>query len=427
MSAIIRCARVAEARGAYSRVGLVARVVVPFHHQPDGVGNKMLLPTLQLNTASSRALHVHRASPSAVASVRAAVTDIYAPYSNAAAATAVLPRGQHAANFHGSSSSSSSSSGSGEEQKNNTSHTAPTTSPGKNTVSSYMLFHPQYDMSKIADIKPAHRPPAGIRDWISFGAVQFARSSFDRVTGYAPDKRISREQWLTRFIFLETVAGVPGMVAAMLRHMISLRTLKRDHGWIHTLLEEAENERMHLLTFMCLKNPGIGFRLAVLSAQGIFFNAFLAAYIITPRTCHRFVGYLEEEAVKTYTHALHDIDVEGSDAAIWASTPAPEIAVQYWRLAPDATVRDVVMAVRADEVRRPGGVAVRCGGTLQQRPFLTPPGGGLFRFQFFIPFSRVPYSVSRVQLCVTKRPSVSQAARRSLRSLVSRTLPHILS
>ena len=94
---------------------------------------------------------------------------------------------------------------------------------------------------------------------------------------------------------------------------------------------------MHLLTFMCLKQPGFGFRLAVLGAQGIFFNAFLAAYVITPRTCHRFVGYLEEEAVKTYTHALADVDAKGSDASAWASEPAPDIAIQYWRLPPDAS------------------------------------------------------------------------------------------
>lgn len=53
----------------------------------------------------------------------------------------------------------------------------------------------------------------------------------------------------------------------MLRHMRSLRTMQRDNGWIHTLLEEAENERMHLLTFMQLRQPGILFRGAVLLAQ----------------------------------------------------------------------------------------------------------------------------------------------------------------
>jgi hypothetical protein len=29
-----------------------------------------------------------------------------------------------------------------------------------------------------------------------------------------------------------------------MRHMRSLRSMRRDNGWIHTLLEEAENERM---------------------------------------------------------------------------------------------------------------------------------------------------------------------------------------
>ena len=34
-----------------------------------------------------------------------------------------------------------------------------------------------------------------------------------------------------RTIFLETVAGVPGMVAGMLRHLQSLRAFRRDNGW----------------------------------------------------------------------------------------------------------------------------------------------------------------------------------------------------
>ena len=83
-----------------------------------------------------------------------------------------------------------------------------------------------------------------------------------------------------------------------------LRTVSRfshrDHGWIHTLLEEAENERLHLLTFLKLKQPGPVFRFMVLVSQGVMFNAFFLAYII-PKTCHRFVGYIEEEAVHTYT------------------------------------------------------------------------------------------------------------------------------
>lgn len=60
----------------------------------------------------------------------------------------------------------------------------------------------------------------------------------------------------------------PPRPAGMLRHLRSLRTMSRDNGWIHTLLEEAENERMHLLTFMKLRNPGIVFRAAVIAGQG---------------------------------------------------------------------------------------------------------------------------------------------------------------
>ena len=105
--------------------------------------------------------------------------------------------------------------------------------------------------------------------------------------------------WLRRLIFLETIAGVPGMVAGMLRHLRSLRRLQRDMGWIHTLLEEAENERMHLLTFIRLREPGLMFRASVLVAQGIFFNSFFMVYVVNPKACHRFVGYIEEEAVKT--------------------------------------------------------------------------------------------------------------------------------
>lgn len=37
------------------------------------------------------------------------------------------------------------------------------------------------------------------------------------------------------------------MVAGMLRHLKSLRKMERDNGWINTLLQEAENERMHLV------------------------------------------------------------------------------------------------------------------------------------------------------------------------------------
>ena len=65
--------------------------------------------------------------------------------------------------------------------------------------------------------------------------------------------------------------------------------------------------------------------------SAIFVGGFSLAYLISPRFCHRFVGYLEEEAVKTYTLCLQEID-EGK-LKMWCRMKAPEIAVEYWKLA----------------------------------------------------------------------------------------------
>ncbi|KAJ3066157.1 hypothetical protein HDU98_010525 [Podochytrium sp. JEL0797] len=212
----------------------------------------------------------------------------------------------------------------------------------------YVLFHPVYTPTELAETKYTHRDVSGMRDTVAFSLVRMMRFVFDKGTGYTDKVGVMTEQqWLNRIVFLETVAGVPGMVAGMIRHTRSLRLLQRDNGWIHTLLEEAENERMHLLTFMKLKNPGPVFRAAVLITQGVFFNAYFFAYLLSPKTCHRFVGYLEESAVHTYSLCLKDI--EGGQIKHWGTTPAPEIAKFYWRLGDNSTIRDVVAVVRADE------------------------------------------------------------------------------
>ena len=172
---------------------------------------------------------------------------------------------------------------------------------------SHRMAHPVYSTKDIERIHYTHRKPEGVKDRIAFGMVQLARKSMDLFSNYNPDKMDERE-WLNRCIFLETVAGVPGIIGGMARHLRSLRTLERDHGWIHHLLQEAENERMHLFFFLRMRNPGIMFRLFIAAAQGVFFNAYFLMYLITPSTCHRFVGYLEEEAVHTYTILLEQMD-----------------------------------------------------------------------------------------------------------------------
>lgn len=147
-----------------------------------------------------------------------------------------------------------------------------------------------------------------------------------------------------RAMMLETVAAVPGMVGGMLLHCKSLRRFEHSGGWIKALLEEAENERMHLMTFMEVSNPKWYERALVFTVQGIFFNAYFLAYLASPKLAHRITGYLEEEAIHSYTEFLKELDKGTIE-----NVKAPAIAIDYWRLPADATLRDVVMVVRADE------------------------------------------------------------------------------
>jgi len=137
------------------------------------------------------------------------------------------------------------------------------------------------------------------------------------------------------------------MVAGTLRHLHSLRRLRADQGWIKTLLEESYNERMHLLTFLELYRPGPLMRLLVFVAQGIFYNFLFAAYLISPSFCHRFVGYLEEEAVHTYTRCLAELDKGCLPQWTDKDFRVPDIAVQYWGMQEGRrSMRDLLLLIR---------------------------------------------------------------------------------
>ena len=148
-----------------------------------------------------------------------------------------------------------------------------------------------------------------------------------------------------RAIVLETVAAVPGMVGGALQHLRALRRMEDDQGWIRILLDEAENERMHLMTFIHIAKPSRLERLLVLFTQGVFYNFFFVLYLISPKTAHRIVGYFEEEAVVSYTQYLDEIDNGRHE-----NVPAPQFAIDYWNLASDARLREVVQVIRDDEV-----------------------------------------------------------------------------
>ena len=148
-----------------------------------------------------------------------------------------------------------------------------------------------------------------------------------------------------RAVVLETVAGVPGMVAGMWNHLRSLRRMQPDErGWIRTLLEEAENERMHLMIFIEIAKPNWLERAIVLLAQFVFWHFYFILYVFFPKTAHRMIGYFENQAVVSYTQYLEEIDSGRVE-----NIPAPKIAIDYYKLPSDATLRDVVIRVRQDE------------------------------------------------------------------------------
>jgi hypothetical protein len=97
------------------------------------------------------------------------------------------------------------------------------------------MAHPVYKLGDIETITKYHHTPEGFGDKLALSMISAVRKSFDLISRYNPEKMNERD-WLNRIVFLETVAGVPGMIGGMCRHLKSLRTLEHDHGWIHHLL-----------------------------------------------------------------------------------------------------------------------------------------------------------------------------------------------
>jgi ubiquinol oxidase len=184
--------------------------------------------------------------------------------------------------------------------------------------------------------RKAMRNPKGVSDRVAYFLTLtfrwFADTFFAKRYGH-------------RAVVLETVAGVPGMVAGMWNHLRSLRKMQPDErGWIKTLLDEAENERMHLMIFIEIAKPNLFERGLILFAQFVFWHFYFILYVFFPTTAHRMIGYFEDQAVISYTQYLDEIDrgdIENIDA--------PQIAIDYYGLESDAKLRDVVIAVRADE------------------------------------------------------------------------------
>ena len=180
-----------------------------------------------------------------------------------------------------------------------------------------------------------HYEAKNFSDKVALGFTKFLRFLADT---------FFKKRYGHRAVVLETVAAVPGMVGGMLLHLKSLRKMEDDKGWIKILLDEAANERMHLMTFIEVAKPTLIERAIIMMAQFIFILMYSFIYILSPKTAHRIVGYFEEEAVISYTEYLNELE----NGKI-QDQPAPEIAINYWNLPLHATLKDVVRVIRDDE------------------------------------------------------------------------------
>ena len=177
---------------------------------------------------------------------------------------------------------------------------------------------------------------AEIKDWFALSMTKFFRFFADVFFA----KRYGH-----RAVVLETIAGVPGMIAGMLIHLRSLRRMERGNGtMIQEMLDEAMNERKHLMFFIEIARPNWFERLLIVIAQFIFWHFYLVLYLVSSGTAHKMIAYFEEEAVRSYTEYLELIKNKQIE-----NVPAPQLAVEYYGLEKGAKLSDMIECVRADE------------------------------------------------------------------------------
>ncbi len=204
--------------------------------------------------------------------------------------------------------------------------------------------HSQEMFDDLQDVSPAinlhseqfRYAPKTVGDRIAKTIVHLSAESADF---------LFQQRYGHRAIVLETIASVPGMIGGMFQHLKSLRFIRDDKGWISALLDEAENERIHLLVYSELAKPTIFERLLIILVQVIFCIVYFLLYLFSPRTAHRVVGYFEEEAIHSYETFLRLVK-EG----VHENVPATPLAKSYWNLHEGALLTDIIEATIKDEM-----------------------------------------------------------------------------
>jgi ubiquinol oxidase len=180
-----------------------------------------------------------------------------------------------------------------------------------------------------------HHDPEGTADRLALSLARMLTSTAGRLFGH---------RYGDRAVVIETIAAVPAMAAATLLHLQCLRRMTDDRGWVRVFMDEAENQRAHLMAFVAISRPSTVERLLIAISQGIFYNTYFLLYLISARIAHRLAGYLSEESIRGYSQYLERIDSGAQE-----NRAAPASAVAYWSLSPDARLTDMILTMREDE------------------------------------------------------------------------------
>ncbi|MBN8969475.1 MAG: alternative oxidase [Rhizobiales bacterium] len=189
------------------------------------------------------------------------------------------------------------------------------------------------NINKVDHVR--HHVPTTFSDRVADLSVRAMLSVADRLFG---------RRYGDRVIVLETIAAVPAMVAATFLHLRCLRRMIDDRGWVRAFMDEADNQRFHLMAFVAIVQPSSSERLLIAIAQSLFYNANFLLYLVSARTAHRLAGYLAERSIAGYSELLTRI--EAGEQTDW---PAPLAARDYWNLRSGATLSDMIKAMREDE------------------------------------------------------------------------------
>lgn len=223
-----------------------------------------------------------------------------------------------------------------------------------------------------------HAIPLRLSDRLSIRFVKFMRWFGDKLYG---------EQFLHRAVMLKHLACVPSLSIATVDF---LRVLFRGNDFARAkrgilpvvgvsgngdlggelrmaraLWSVVENHCMHCDVLAAVSPPSWLNRSLILFFFVVEYLSFVVITLFSPRFSHRFAGYLSEEASVAFTHMINDIDV-GKVSDI----PAPHIAVRYWGIEGSSAVLSTPTSETNNERGREGeekkadvdGVPTAAGG-----------------------------------------------------------------